>query len=431
MKKLFELVIICHHGEVKRQKAKFKKMFAAFGSPVFTFFLLLFDLLAVFILRRIPVIKHGFWACVLLLSLASCLKQKEDPPPRSTPPPAATPVYNWQKIADSVQTSLGQFYNPGGNYYQVATNSTAWTQYWPTAHVLDVLVDAYLRNPTPATKTAMDNLLAGLRARNGNTWLNDYYDDMEWLALAALRAFDATGDAQYKAVVDILWADIKNGWSTDLGGGIWWRKDRPSKNTPSNMPAAILAARLYRRFNDPANLQWAINIYNWQKATLYENASGWVLDNIDRNGVKNTTWRFTYNQGTFLGAALELYQATNNTAYLNDALAAADYTLNSPLTSNGILKDEGGGDGGLFKGVFVRYFTRLIVADNLAPAKRTVYINYIKANGQMLWSKAAKSPVLFGTNWAQTPTGAVDLTTHLSGMMLFEALAELDKRNLL
>ncbi|HEU4471902.1 MAG TPA: glycoside hydrolase family 76 protein [Flavisolibacter sp.] len=376
--------------------------------------------------------KNILGIILLLFCLSACLKQKEDDPPAPSPnPPSGARTYNWPNIADSAQGSLLNFYNPAGNYYQVSATNTAWTQYWPTAHVLDVLVDAYLRNPSPQLKTRMDNLMTGLLSRNGNTWINYYYDDMEWLALAALRAFDATGDVQYKTVLDILWADIKNGWSTDLGGGIWWRKDNLSKNTPSNMPAAILAARLYRKFNQPADLQWAINIYNWQKATLYESASGWVYDNIDRNGVKNTTWRFTYNQGTFLGAALELYMITGNATYLADAIAAADHTLNGPLTTNGILKDEGGGDGGLFKGVFVRYFTRLIVDGNLSQTKKSAYIAYIKANGEMLWNRASKSPVLFGTNWSNAPAASVELTTQLSGIMLCEAMAELRRLNLL
>lgn len=52
-------------------------------------------------------------------------------------------------------------------------------------------------------------------------------------------------------MTDELLADISGGWSTNLGGGLWWRKDNLSKNTPFNMPATILTARLYKKFNDP------------------------------------------------------------------------------------------------------------------------------------------------------------------------------------
>jgi predicted alpha-1,6-mannanase (GH76 family) len=160
--------------------------------------------------------------------------------------------------------------------------------------------------------------------------------------------------------------------------------------------------------------------------------TGLVYDNIDKNGNKNTTWKFTYNQGTFLGAALELYANLGSSNYLTDALQAADYTLNSGfLTSNGLLKDEGGGDGGLFKGVFVRYFTRLIVDAPLDPAKKSNYINFLRTNGESLWSKGTNKPLLlFGSAWDKTPGGNTDLTIQLSGVMLIEALAELKKDQL-
>jgi predicted alpha-1,6-mannanase (GH76 family) len=273
----------------------------------------------------------------------------------------------------------------------------------------------------------MGDLLTGVQAKNGGGWTNYYYDDEEWMALACLRAFTATGDSRFKEVTDELWADIRNGWSDDLGGGIWWRKDNPSKNTPSNLPAAILAARLYKIDGNSADLQWAQKIYDWERATLYDPNSGLVYDNIDKNGVKNTDWKFTYNQGTFIGAALELYENTGSSAYLSDALQAADFTLNSGfLTSNGILKDEGGGDGGLFKGIFVRYFTRLIVDAAFDPSKKSDYVNFLRANGESLWSKGTnKGNLLFGSAWDKAPGGSTDLTVQLSGIMLVEALAEL------
>jgi len=365
-----------------------------------------------------------------ICTLSSCLKQKSDDPPPSDG--NKTTTYNWPAIADSAERSLDYFWSSSG-YYLSSNNSTSWANYWPNAHGLDVLTDAYLRNPSGALKTQMVSLINGVKAKNGNTIIGYYYDDMEWMALASLRAFQATGDSTFKNVTDILWADIKNGWSNDLGGGIWWRKDNPSKNTPSNMPAAILAARLYKKFNRAEDLQWAKNIYDWEKQVLYDASSGLVYDNIDKGGTKNTTWKFTYNQGTFLGAALELYLITGNNGYLNDAYMATDFTLNSGfLTNNGVLKDEGGGDGGLFKGIFIRYFTRLIVDGGIDASKKTTYLNFITNNATTLWSKGTnKNLVLFGSAWNTAPGNTTDLTIQLSGVMLFEAMAELKKLNLI
>lgn len=369
--------------------------------------------------------------CALLF--ASCLKSKDDTPPPPPPGGGGQTTFNWTAIADSASQSMNQFWSASGKYFTATNSTTTWTQYWPNAHGLDILVDAYLRtNGAASIKAQMDAFLTGVKAKNGNTWINHFYDDMEWMALACLRAYKATNDNAYKEVTDLLWADIKNGWSADLGGGIWWNKDNGSKNTPSNMPAAILAARLYQQFNRAEDLQWATQIYNWEKTVLYEPNTGLVYDNIDKNGNKNTSWKFTYNQGTFLGAALELFKITGSSSYLADALKAADYTLNSGfLTSNGILKDEGGGDGGLFKGVFVRYFTRLIVEGNLDNGKKTNYLNFMVNNAKSLWTKGTnKSLVLFGSAWDKTPGNTVDFTIQLSGIMLFEAMAELKKLSL-
>jgi len=375
--------------------------------------------------------KNILLVLLFAVSLSSCLKQNVDDSPALSGG-STTGTYNWSTIADTAELSLDYFWSPSGKYYLSSNTASDWAQYWPQAHALDVLTDAYLRNPSTTIKSKMIDLLSGVQVKNGGSMINYYYDDMEWMALACLRAYVVTNDSHFKDVTDVLWADIKNGWSSDLGGGIWWRKDDPSKNTPSNMPAAILAARLYKIGGNSTDLQWAKKIYDWERATLYDPVTGLVYDNIDKNGLKNTDWKFTYNQGTFLGAALELYENTGSSAYLSDALQAADFTLNSGfLTSNGILKDEGGSDGGLFKGIFVRYFTRLIVDATFDPSKKSDYVNFLRANGESLWSKGMnKSNLLFGSAWDKAPGSSTDLTIQLSGIMLVEALAELKKGQL-
>ncbi len=383
--------------------------------------------------RENKFIKQLSIPIISVLLFSACLKSKDDvvTPPILLP---GTATYNWVAIADSAQSSLNFYWIPSGTYFSAINNATNWTSYWPTAHALDVLVDLYLRKPSASLKTRMDEVVTGLKAKNGNTYINYYYDDMEWMALACLRAYNATNVVQYKDISMLLWADIKNGWSSDLGGGIWWRKDNSSKNAPSNLPAALLAARLYRQFNNPDDLLWAKKIFQWQKDVLYEPDSGWVYDNIEASGNKNTNWKFTYNQGTFIGAALELYSITNTASYLDDALKVADYTLQSgQLTDNvnSILKDEGSGDGGLFKGVFVRYFNRLIIDGNINSGKKIQYINFIKANAQKLWSGGTnKNQILFGSSWSSIPGNTNDFTNQLSGIMLFEALAELKRLSL-
>lgn len=341
---------------------------------------------------------------------------------------------DWNAAANaSSMTLVNQFWNSGGNYFNTDNSGNTTFQYWPNAHALDVLIDAYERTGNTEYSTYFDRWFQGVKAQNGNTWNNDFYDDMEWNALAMLRAYKVTNDTKYKDAVLELWGYIKEGWNDNAGGGITWKKGMEySKNACSNGPAAILAARLYQEFGNEEDREWAIRIYGWLKSTLVNPNTGAVWDNINSDtGEINKEWIFTYNQGTYIGSAVELYKIFNEKAYLNDAVKAADYTIGS-LVENSVLKSEGTGDGGLFKGIFIRYFTDLIQQERLdAPIQRR-YLQFMKLNAETLWEQGTTQPaVLFGPNWRQKPGTSTGLTEQLSGCMLIEAATLLEKEELL
>lgn len=340
---------------------------------------------------------------------------------------------DWNAAANASSMALiNQFWNSGGNYFNTDNSGNTTFQYWPNAHALDVLIDAYERTSNTEYSTYFDQWFQGVKVQNGNTWNNDFYDDMEWNALALLRAYKATSDAKYKDAALELWGYIKEGWNDNAGGGITWKKGMEySKNACSNGPAAILAARLYQEFGNEEDREWAIRIYGWLKSTLVNTNTGAVWDNINSNtGEINKEWVFTYNQGTYIGAAVELHKIFNEKSYLNDAVKAADYTIGS-LVENSVLKSEGTGDGGLFKGIFIRYFTDLIQQERLdAPIQRR-YLQFMKLNAETLWEQGTTQPaVLFGPNWRQKPGTSTGLTEQLSGCMLIEAAALLEKEEL-
>lgn len=345
-------------------------------------------------------------------------------------------VIDWQAAADSSSSAfILSFWNPVENYFNYSNSGNTDFHYWPQAHALDVTVDAYLRTGDNLYLTTINDWYEGVKAKNGNTFFNVFYDDMEWIALAMVRTYDATGQERYKTAALSVWDDIKTGWNDNAGGGIAWKKDQLwSKNACSNGPASILAARLYQQFGDENDLEWALKIYNWQKETLFNPSNGSVYDNIDsRSGEIQKNWIFTYNQGTFLGAALELYSITGEKVYLNDAQKAADYTLNALVNSNDrLLKSEGEGDGGLFKGIFIRYFTRLILHPDLSSGTKNRYVQFLKHNAESLWRKGTnKQIVLFGPYWGDKPGSSTDLTTQTSGAMLMEAAALLENEGLI
>lgn len=375
--------------------------------------------------------KCYFFLLLIIVLLPSCSKKD-------------TPVINdnteyaidWNAAADSSSSALiNSFWNASDKYFNSNNSGLKDFQYWPQAHALDVMIDAYARNNNLTYKTTINQWYDGVKKGNGNTFLNQFYDDMEWNALAMLRAYNITSDEKFKTAATDVWKDIQTGWNTNAGGGIAWKKDQPySKNACSNGPACILAARLYQQFNDVKDKEWAIKIYGWEKEYLFNTSNGAVSDNIDsRTGEIKTTWIFTYNQGTFIGSALELYKITGDKGYLNDAVKAADYTLNNLVDSNDrLLKNEGTGDGGLFKGIFIRYFTQLILNPDLNSSNQKRYITFLKHNGETLWREGTnKSLILFSPYWKTKPGNTSDLTTQTSGAMLIEAVALLKKQNLL
>lgn len=293
--------------------------------------------------------------------------------------------------------------------------------YWWQAHALDSLVDAFLRDGQTLHLEQAARLLATVQHHNGGL-TNDYYDDMEWLALACLRASDAGGGAVFRDAALTLWADIQGGWNSHCGGGVAWRKTQLDyKNTPANAPAAILATRLYRRFGNPDDLAWAVRIFAWLEAHLIDPQSSFVWDGLNRlgDGQIDRDWDYTYCQGVTLGAALELWHATGEAAYLTRARHTAQAALRHWPADP---PDEGIGDAGLFKGILARYLAEL-ERDDPNPPRRS----WLEAAAATAWGCRDPTTGLSGTSWTAPPQFPLDLSAALSGVMLFETLAALNR----
>jgi len=374
-------------------------------------------------------LKSFYLLAILSFLMVNCDKENEDPGTGNE-----SYKINWNAAADSSSMSLiNSFWNSSRNYFNTNNATNITFQYWPNGHALDILVDAYIRSNDNFYKIHIDKWHDGVRAGNRNSFYNDYYDDMEWNAISMLRAYQATKDIRYKEAALQVWEWIKEGWNSNAGGGIAWAKDWDySKNACSNGPACILAARLYQEFGDEENKTWATKIYNWEKSVLFNNNTGAVYDNINSNtGYIEKNWIFTYNQGTFIGSAVELYKIFGERAYINDAVLASNYTISTLVTSS-ILKSEGTGDGGLFKGIFIRYFTDLIQLDRLDASDRKRFIQFLQFNAETLWNTGTVKPaVLFGPYWAEKPGSPVGVTEQMSGCMLIEAMALLEKKGFL
>lgn len=269
---------------------------------------------------------------------------------------------------------------------------------------MDVLIDAYVRTNDSKWQYYFRLWHEGVKQKSGGSYLNDFVDDMEWICLTMIRLYENTRDARYMETAQLLWDKIKAQWNNQAGGGLAWRQSQPwSKNACSNGPAGIIAVRMYQlNGNKQEGLDWAKKIRSWQTEKLFDEQTGAVYDNINAKTGAITKWLFTYNQGTYLGMAHELYKITGEVQYLDGACKAADYCIQNLIDKkNNILKDEGTKDGGLFKGIFIRYFVKLILEEDLKATYHGRYLNFFNNNAKVLNERERSEQFLYNTSWSK------------------------------
>jgi predicted alpha-1,6-mannanase (GH76 family) len=298
--------------------------------------------------------------------------------------------------------------------------------YWWQAHLLDCLVDAQLRAPQRRRSTAIAALVRGMWLRNGGSWRNRYYDDIAWLGLAVQRGGTLAG-RRGESALPVITSWLHEGWTEGGGGGIWWRRGDDFKAAPANGPAAILLARA-------GQSAFAAAIADWMADTLVDPDSGLVRDGVriapDGSVRLVEPHIYTYNQGTYLGACVELAARDGHQRWTDRAIALVDAVRQRLAGPDGVLPGSGGGDGGLFAGITARYLAdSALRVPELAEAARGL----VFANAAAAWKGRAEirgGPV-FSAEWRDAAPALhaglpeADLSVQLSGWMLLEAAARL------
>ena len=289
-------------------------------------------------------------------------------------------------------------------FYRV-TDGHAWFQetteggkasFWMRAEQMEMVLDAYERTTHAEQLVMFTNLFRGFLADHGTNWArNEYNDDIMWMVIACTRAHLLTGNLEFRDVArtnfDLCYARAA---SSNLGGGLWWRVDNRSKNACVNGPGAIAAFLLGRATGESAYFAKATNLFLWERATLFDPATGRVSDNINRRG-RVRGMALTYNQGTFVGAA-------NLLGYTNEARLAATFTMNQ-LCHDGYLPAAGeSGDGGGFNGICVRWITRFMKE----RGEQATFEPWLQKNAEAAWQARRTSDNLCWCRWPQpTPPG--------------------------
>lgn len=359
-------------------------------------------------------------ACALLLLATTCFAQQQRP---------VSP----RQRAESAVATLQRSYVERTGLYQ----TTGW---WNSANAITALVDLMRAGGAKADLPVLANTLkqaqitipkaeqtGPLTKMTGFPgFLNDYYDDEGWWALAWIDAYDLTREPQYLAMAQSIFTDMSHGWDATCGGGIWWSKERNYKNAIANELFFSVATHLAVRSTAEraAYLDWADKEWRWFQNSGMINAEHLVNDglSIDKqtgactnNG--RTVW--TYNQGVVLGALAEWSRIHPEPAQLlTEARILADAGLVHLTDNAGVLHDpcepnHCGDDAPQFKGIFVR---------NLRALNHTVheprYTAFFRTDAESIWTNNRTGDNQLGLVWSGplTPTDAATQSSALDAL---------------
>ena len=300
------------------------------------------------------------------------------------------------------------------------------------------------------------------------------YDDIQWWTITLARAAKFFNDDRYRELAEKSFARVWYGSprvgdtgsyadpTKDLGGGMFWQwqpLENPNANRPGdgkmsciNFPTVVAAMTLYdiepeSRQADPAPEKWtngygsfsrpayetkqryldmAKEIYDWSVKNLGDSTTGMIHDN--RHGENVGGHPLIYNQGTFIGASMLLYNATGDPRYLELAKKGADYSIDTMSADHGSLPwahnhnnpyDQGSLEQGVYPAIWVQYVKMLSDAEGEGNKYETFVLNNIEEG----WKNRNELGICDGEAWTLNPTdtiiGSYAASSTPSLMLLF------------
>ena len=224
------------------------------------------------------------------------------------------------------------------------------------------------------------------RFRKGSAYVaapaGDFYlDDNEWLAQDFLDWYEISRDPAARARARAIFDTVVTAWDAaanhPCAGGVFWttaavNRDR---NTVSTANGALVGLRLYAATHEQRYLTWSRLMLDWLDRCMLS-SSGLYWDHIGLDGsVDQTHW--SYNQGSVIGAHVQLYLATGDFASLARAEqigdAAVDYFADR----------WDAGEPPEFAAIFFRNLLALARVSG-----RQDYVDVVERYGRRAWSSA-------------------------------------------
>ncbi|CAD6500164.1 BgTH12-04271 [Blumeria graminis f. sp. triticale] len=274
---------------------------------------------------------------------------------------------------------------------------SAW---WPSANIITMMADFqehFPSNIAPITDHVFPNTLHQAPTVFPN-FINEYYDDELWWALAWIKVYDVTSNPVYLDTAAAIFEDSKNMWGQTPCGGLWWDKQHSQINAVENELYLTTAAKLANR--RPSNPSPYYYLNEATKATTWFRNSGLINEhNLINDGLSlgtcsnNGNFVFSYNQGTILSGLLELTWATQDRQYANLAHTLAEASISALTDSEGILHEPCepnacNSDEEQFKGIFIRNVQFLFSRDaDIPAANAAIYKKFIQTNADSIWAR--------------------------------------------
>jgi len=304
------------------------------------------------------------------------------------------------------------------------------------------------------------------------------YDDQQWLVRELIEAYELTGNKDYFDRAEYLAEYVLDGWDCTIKdgkerGGIPWGPGYYSKHSCSNGPMVSPCVWLHEHYKgrpdetvwrhiapdgmtrvgetmkkDDYYLMFAKKIYDWQKENLMYPASsgdkaGLYADNLNGPSLGGTIqyetvdgvlYRkpsdlkefcdppITYNSGTMLSGAADLYRITGDDVYLQDIkeLVGKSFTYFAKLgeTKPGLYTYDITGFRNWFNGVLMRGYVDVwpFCADAALPIDSFQH-NLDYAYDNYLYENMLPASLLVGWNTDKSKN-------RVEGMFTFAFAAE-------
>lgn len=266
------------------------------------------------------------------------------------------------------------------------------------------------------------------------TFLNAYYDDEGWWALAWINAYDFTGNKGYLKTAQKILEDMNDNPGTPCGGKRWAKTGTVRIAIIANSLFLDVAASLANRvpdgktyYSDLAHKEW-----DWlvKRDVLMNSGNNTIMDGLKPDTCKPGGYVWTYNVGSMVSALVEMYKLTNNRDFLSKAVTLSRGLINHSSDRNGILTEYGHprkpsmyaagkieGDFAQFKGVFARALGTLCKFSPQAEFK-----SFLTKNADALWKHSRNKKGLLGANW-QGPVTAAGVQSQSSAIDCLVAAA--------